>query len=509
MMRKLFLCCALALTVLACERNLDSPAPAGQDPGQPPLTRSVVNTIVERHLQDTDTPFNWNEDADDHLVWSALEASDNHVALGYQPAGYTDLRSTIHTIDVSAGEWLTVRQELISDLLEATERLTGAAITEEDLLLVAPDQVLPILEFKALHPGIVSEFRHRAEVRYFEPSNYAGGEIDLRGGSGCSEAPSDHLYTADYTTIAPGAKVPWNYSSMNIQAAWGRSRGDGIGIAIIDTGVYPEQEELGGDFDAGYSAGRSITKKGFYAPHWWSSRTDGPNDRCGHGTQMSGLAAAPRTSSGATVGVAYQADLRTYRATSDVIVNGSSEKRGVKRSLIDAANSSATKVISMSIGDVFSSGTVEDGVDYAYNRDKMILAAAGTSLSWTSWWGVIFPASLSRTVAVTGVREGLPLERCNTCHDGNQVDFIAVMQRRNDSDRTSLTLSRYDADPGYVGGSSAATATTAGIAALVWATNPTQSRAQVLGRMKNAASIYPSRNGNFGWGMIDADRAVR
>jgi subtilisin family serine protease len=224
---------------------------------------------------------------------------------------------------------------------------------------------------------------------------------------------------------------------------------------------------------------------------------------------MAGLAAAPLTSSGSTVGVAYRSDLLSIRATSDVIINGSKEKRGVKDALIIAGNDSRTRVISMSIGDVFSSGTVKDGVYYAHNRGKMVLAAAGTSLSWTSWYGVIFPANMNETIAVTGIRSGTPYQRCNTCHDGSKVDFVAVMQRRNDTDRTSLTLSRSGATPGYVGGSSAATATTAGIAALVWATNPDQSREQVLNRMKNAASIYPGRDGDFGWGMIDADLATR
>jgi hypothetical protein len=115
---------------------------------------------------------------------------------------------------------------------------------------------------------------------------------------------------------------------------------------------------------------------------------------------------------------------------------------------------------------------------------------------------------MSETVAVTGVKEGYPLERCNTCHDGSEVDFIVPMQRRNDTGRTSLTLAMSGNTPAYVGGSSAATATTAGMAALVWATNPSQSRATVLNRMKNAASIYPGRNGNFGWGIIDAQYAV-
>ena len=505
-MFRLFLCCALALTFLACER--DALTPAAQGPDTPPLTRADLNDLVEAHLHATNEVFDWN-DAPDHVVWSALALSQHEAVLGYQPAGTVDLAARIHEIDVTSGAWLTVRDELVNDLLEATERLTGQAISEEDLLLAPHDDVLPILEVKILHPGVLAEFRGRPEVRYLEPSNYAGGEVELRSGSGCSEAPSNAITGGDFTTIAPGAKLPWNFSYMNIPQAWSTSTGNNIGITVIDTGVYPEQNKLGSQFASDWSGGRTIGKYGTYAPNWWSSATDGPNDRCGHGTQMAGLAAAPRTNDGSTVGAAYEANLRVYRATSDVIINGSREKRGVKNALVAAGKHSGTKIISMSIGDVFSSGTVKDGIYYANNRGKLILAAAGTSLSWTSWYGVIFPANMNETTAVTGIRTGSPMQRCNTCHDGNKVDFVAVMQRRNDTDRTSLTLSRYNDSPGYVGGSSAATATTAGIAALVWATNPSQSRSQVLSRMKQASSFYPGRDGNFGWGLIDANAAVQ
>ena len=506
-MKRILFCCALALSLFACNDEAllnETTTTEAQDP----LTRAELNDMVEAHLFATNDVFDWNETTD-HVIWSALELSQNEAALGYQPAGYENLPETIHEINVNAGEWKTTRDELVNDLLEATARLTGEDITEEDLFVAEEDGVLPILEVKVLHPEVLAEFRDRPDVRYFEPSNYSGGELELRSGSGCSEAPSSSLYSADYTTISPGAKLPWNYSFMNIPAAWNTSQGAGIGIAIIDTGVYPEQNKLGSQFSSDWSTSRTIGKYGTYAPNWWSSRTDGPNDQCGHGTQMAGLAAAPRTNNGSTVGVAYKANLRSYRATSDVIVNGSREKRGVKNALVSAGKHSGTKVISMSIGDVFSSGTVKDGIRYANNRGKLIVCAAGTSLSWTSWWGVIFPANMSETTAVTGIRDGSPMQRCNTCHDGSAVDFVAVMQRRSNTDRTSLTLSRYNDTPGYVGGSSAATATTAGIAALVWATNPGQSRAQVLNRMKQAASIYPGRSGNFGWGIIDANQAVQ
>lgn len=507
-MKRLLLCCALALTFFACNDEALSPTEAIPTQDQTPLNRAELNQLVENHLQTTNTVYDWN-DASENVVWSALTLSENHASLGYQPAGYQNINETIHEIDVNTGAWKTTRDELVSDLIEATTRLTGQAITEEELFVFEEDGVLPIIDIKVLHPGVLTEFRDRPEVRYLEPSNYEGGDIQLRSGSGCSEAPSDNLNSADYTTISPGAKQPWNYAYMNIPQAWTKSQGDNIGIAIIDTGVYPEQNKLGSEFSSDWSTGRSVSKYGFYEPSWWRSTRDGPNDRCGHGTQMSGLAAAPRTNNGSTVGVAYKADLYTYRATSDVIVNGSKEKKGVKNSLVDAGNRSGVRVISMSIGDVFSSGTVKDGVRYANNRGKLIFAAAGTSLSWTSWYGVIFPASMSETVAVTGIRDGSPMQRCNTCHDGSAVDFVAVMQRRSNTDRTSLTLSRYNDNAGYVGGSSAATATTAGIAALVWARNTGQSKTSVLNKMKQAASIYPGRSGNFGWGIVDANAAVQ
>jgi hypothetical protein len=486
--------------LVSCQDNTTI-APATEAPA--PLSRAELNALVGNHLQTTDEVFDWNK-ADDATVWSALTYSDHQTVLGYQPAGFTDLPVRIHEIDVTAGAWKQTRDELVSDLLAATERATGKTVTEEELFVAPEDGILPILEVRILHPDVLAEFRRQPRVRYLEPSNYTAGELQLRSGSGCSEAPADNPYPDDYTTFG-GAKVPWNYAYMNIQQAWSRSQGEDIGICIINSGTYPEQSRLNG----GFGSGRALGRLGVYQPSWWSRRTDGPDDQCGHGTQMAGLAAAPLTSSGSTVGVAYRSDLLSIRATSDVIINGSKEKRGVKDALIIAGNDARTRVISMSIGDVFSSGTVKDGVYYAHNRGKMVLAAAGTSLSWTSWYGVIFPANMNETIAVTGIRSGTPYQRCNTCHDGSKVDFVAVMQRRNDTDRTSLTLSRSGATPGYVGGSSAATATTAGIAALVWATNPDQSREQVLNRMKNAASIYPGRDGDFGWGMIDADRATR
>ncbi|HFX18071.1 MAG TPA: serine protease, partial [Flavobacteriales bacterium] len=67
----------------------------------------------------------------------------------------------------------------------------------------------------------------------------------------------------------------------------------------------------------------------------------------------------------------------------------------------------------------------------------------------------------------------------------------------------------YTGTANYFGGSSVATASTAGIAALVWARYPSWSRAQVLDRLKRSAALYPYKNSDFGYGNIDALKAVR
>ena len=499
-MQRLLPCLLLLLVFTACDK--EALAPAADVPE--PLTRAELNAVVEDHLLRTGEVFDWNR-ADDRTVWSALALSDHEAVLGYQPRGEENVRERIHEIDVTDGNWKATRDALVAELRSATERYTGVIPTDEELFVAPEDGILPILEVRILHPGVLADFRRRPEVRYLEPSNYSPEEVQFRSDSGCGGAPASNVNPSDYTTTENGAKVSWTFAAAGIPGAWTRTQGDNIGLCIIDTGTYPEQDRLNGNF----GGGRDLTRLGVYQPSFWSSRTDGPDDQCGHGTQMSGLAAAPLSATGSSVGVAYKSDLTAIRATSDVIINASKEKRGVKDALVIAGQYAGTHIVSMSIGDVFSSGTVEDGVYYAYNRGKLIFAAAGTSLSWTSWYGVIFPASMDQTVAVTGIKSGTPYERCNTCHDGDKVDFVAIMQRRGDDDRTALTLSRSGATPGYVGGSSAATATTAGIAALVWSTNPGQNRSQVLQRMKEASSIYPSRSGNFGWGVVNADLATR
>jgi hypothetical protein len=114
---------------------------------------------------------------------------------------------------------------------------------------------------------------------------------------------------------------------------------------------------------------------------------------------------------------------------------------------------------------------------------------------------------MAQTTAVTGLRDNGTV-KCVTCHSGPEVDFTIIMERANDEDRTSISLASTTNQPKYTGGSSCATATVAGIAALVWAENPSASRSAVLQALKDGSEFYPARHNSFGWGRINAATAV-
>lgn len=500
-MKKLFTLLLLSLLiVISCTKDENKQEAPGLIEKLEPLTALEINEIINGLLEKKGA-FYWS-DVDNYVLWSALMHGDNILTIGYYDEPFT-----MDKIEETA----KIKKELISLVVDMESDYLQEEKSDEKLLL-HDGKVLNYIDMIVQSLETIETLRNNPNVRYLEPSGYTyfAYEAVIKSSSGCNTSPS-FVYTADYTTIVPGSRQSWTYSHHNIHQAWNYSTGNGITVGLIDTGVSSEQSLLGSNFNQGYSSGRFIQKYGTYVNSiWpWSTTTDGPNDQCGHGTLMAATIASPRNDKNLPVGVAYNCNLVSYRGTSDVVLDGYHEKRGVSQALIELANRSDVKIISMSIGHIFSAGNISDAIKYAYSKGKMIIAAGGTSTWFTNWAGVIFPASMDETIAVTGITDGAGFTECRVCHKGSKIDFTVVMQRAGDSDRTSVCLGYFENSSTYVGGSSVATATTAGIAALIWSKNPTWTRQQVFDKMKQSATFYPNRNSNFGWGSINALAAVQ
>ncbi|MBX2828434.1 MAG: S8 family serine peptidase [Flavobacteriaceae bacterium] len=466
------------------------------------LSIEEINAFIDKSFE-TNGSFNW-KDATTQVLWSAAVHGEEMLTIGYGPedAFYREPGSTAFANEKN-------------DIIDA---IVSASGTSRKALKILEDDTFNYFDIEITSYATVAALREMDNIRYLEPNAYSFYELKAKEGpkfssAGCNMSGSS-LNTNDYSVVAPGAYVSWTFDRHNIPQAWSLSSGNGITVGVIDTGLSPNQPKLGNQFNTdGSSSSRTVEKYGTYidSPWWWSNNVDGPDDKCGHGTSMTATVAAPRNNDLEAMGVAYNCNLVSYRGTADVVLNDYHERKGVSNALKALANRSDVKIISMSIGYPWSIGNVRDAVRYAHSRGKLLIAAGGTSTSWTNWYPVIFPANMSECVAVTGIRDLGPgiYDQCDNCHDGSQIEFTVVMERQSSTSRTGVTLGFYAGDDDYVGGSSVATATTAGIAALIWARHPGWSRGQVLQRMRESGELYGNPSNNYGYGNIDALQAVQ
>lgn len=488
--------------------------PADEQGPEPLKTNQEIDAFIKNRLVNTGS-F-WWKDAPDDIVWSALQQSDKVMSIGYRPSGFLNTEDRLDEIDIQTAAWTHAKSELLN-MIFLEEKKLHPEITLSSME-VFHENVLPVINVRVENYSTFKKLRNSPLVRYAEPMGYepsfngsAANVVQSSSGCGSNTASSGLISGVDYTAILPNAKASWNYPFHKIASAWNRSTGSGIKVFIIDTGLSPDQDNLNGNFNQGYSSGRTVEKtvtlpqETFLGFPVGSPET--PADGCGHGTAMSGACAAPRCTDGNAVGIAYNCNLVTCRAAADVYIDESREVKGVSDAYVNAANRNDVRIISMSMGKLTSSSQISDAIKYAYKKNKLMFCAGGTSLDWTAGWtGVIFPAFMPEVNAVTGIKDNLTT-RCDACHTGSEIDFVVVMEKASTL-RNPLTLPMTGDLPSTVGGSSVATASAAGMAALVWAKYPSWSRTQVLNRMISSSSYYPNRNTGFGWGVIDADKAT-
>ena len=374
MIKKVFKISVLALLVFtSCSKEDDFKEELMTiENQQEPLTARQINDKINSFNQNG-KKFYWKE-ASTHMLWSAVLKGNNLVTIGFG--------KNANDFDRSQSNSASQMQTEIMNLIKRYET------NQTEDLLIYEDSFLNLIDVRITKQETLEALRRNRNVRYVEPADYRyftyesiGNPSDnqIQSSSGCGYSSST-LSTADYTTVTPNARVPWAFYKHNIPAAWSLTSGSGVTIGVVDTGLSPQQSLMNGSFNTGQSSGRFVQKYGTYVDSiWpWSTTTDGVNDLCSHGTSMASVATAPRNNAGLPVGVAYNANLVSYRASSDVVLNGYHEQRGVQNAFTALGNRTDVKIISMSMGHIFSVGRIEDGVRYANKKVKLIFCSVGT-----------------------------------------------------------------------------------------------------------------------------------
>ncbi|MFJ5998318.1 type VII secretion-associated serine protease mycosin [Streptomyces sp. NPDC092370] len=299
------------------------------------------------------------------------------------------------------------------------------------------------------------------------------------------------------TAHADGIRAQqWALEAMHTERAWQITKGEGVTVAVLDTGVEADHPDLSGNVLPGKDLVRFGAEPGDRA---WAR----------HGTAMAGIIAGhghgPGNADG-VLGIAPEAKILPVR----VILEDGDPSRAKARSTrgnalaegIRWAADHGADVINLSLGDDSASAhpepTEDQAVQYALKKGVVVVASAGNGGEKGD--RISYPAAYPGVIAATAVDRA-----------GTRAPFST---RRWYATVSAPGVDVVIADPDhkyYEGwGTSAAAAFVSGAAALVRAAHPDLTPAQIKSLLEDTARNAPvgGRDDSRGFGFIDPAAAI-
>ncbi|RDG37715.1 S8 family serine peptidase [Streptomyces corynorhini] len=255
----------------------------------------------------------------------------------------------------------------------------------------------------------------------------------------------------------------WYLDAMRAEDMWKVTTGEGIKVAVIDTGVNPNTPSLKGQILKGLDATR-IGKE-----------TD---DYAGHGTTMAELIAGTGKGGGLQ-GLAPGVKIIPMRISDTEFQNENPVKGGDAEDAIRAAADSDAQIISMSFGSDYSSPEEREAAKYAESKGKLFFAAAGNNADNGNKRQ--FPASYPNVIGVASADNKGNVS--DYSQHGGSVDIASP-----GSDIPAWCDNKFQSYCGGDGGTSSATAIASASAALLWSAHRDWTANQVLRVLFDTAS---------------------
>jgi len=309
------------------------------------------------------------------------------------------------------------------------------------------------------------EYQQDPNVEYAEPNGIMRALV----------TPNDPRYAAQ-----------WGLPQIGAPNAWGVTTGSSEPIiGVVDTGADYTHEDLIGKIILGYD---------------FANNDNDPMDDNGHGTHISGIAAALTNNSVGIAGLNWNGKILAVKALD---ASGSGTILKVAQGMNYAADHNA-RIISMSFGDYTDWSTIKDAVIYAYGKGCTLVAAAGNENTSNP----CYPAAYNDyviAVAATDVADKRSVWGGDLA--SNYGSYVDVCAPGSGIWSTWLGNSYRSKD-----GTSMATPFVSALASMLLAINPGFTQAQLRARLENTCdnidALNPGFAGLLGHGRINAAKAL-
>lgn len=281
-------------------------------------------------------------------------------------------------------------------------------------------------------------------------------------------------YRVDFNHVPQSSDgVDWAVASYGIPSLWKSNRGEGVTVAVVDSGIapHPALQDVVVDYRN------------------FSSDSDA-YDTLGHGTHVAGVIGA---SSGAAKGIAPGVKIKSMKVLGH---SGMGSNKAVAEAVLHAAETGC-QIVCMSLGSSQPDSRLHQAIQHANREGVIIVCAAGNDGA-----AVNYPAAFAETIAVGAVdRDG------NVCEFSSRGKEISVAAPGQDITSTWLA-------GGYatLSGTSMAAPFVAGVLALYVSSKHGEKidhHAAIKALQETCKDVgVAGRDPEYGWGLMDPHRLI-
>ncbi|MEV5642473.1 S8 family serine peptidase [Streptomyces flaveolus] len=256
----------------------------------------------------------------------------------------------------------------------------------------------------------------------------------------------------------------WYLEPMQAEQMWKVSTGEGVKVAVLDSGVNVNIPALKGQVLAD-----EVPKSVAY---------HATRDEVGHGTSMAELIAGTGAGGGLQ-GLAPGAKIVPYYISVDPDGEGKKQKAPELAEVLRAVADTDAKIINMSFGNPAFDQEEQAAVEYAVSKGKLLVASAGNDGLENGFAG--YPVSYNYVLGVSSMNEAGTVSRFAT--HGNYVDLVAPGE-----DVPTWCDASFQSYCSKSAGTSISSALVSASAALIWSAHPDWTANQVTRALIDTAS---------------------